>query len=63
MQGLSFVLKLLNDTHQTDTDALVPIKVDHVLKVSIVSATNCKTDIGETNGTNDPDKTNSKIVS
>ncbi|KAM7527906.1 hypothetical protein LguiB_031316 [Lonicera macranthoides] len=48
MQGFSFVLKSLNDTHQTDTDtdALAPIEVDHISNFPIVYATNCRIDPG-----------------
>jgi len=58
------VLKSLNDTHQTNTDALVPIEVDHVpievdpiSKFPIVSAKKCRIDPSETNGISDLDET------
>ena len=51
------MLKSLNDTHQTNTDALVPIEVDPISKFPIVLAKNCRIDLSETNGISDLDET------
>ena len=70
MQGLSFALNSLNDTHQTDIDTQVPIEVDPALlevdpisKLPNVLEINYWTDPSKTNGKSDLDETNSKIVS
>ena len=60
MQGLSFALNSLNDTHQTDTDIqvlieidLIPLEIDHILKFPNVLETNYRTDLSKTNGKSD----------